>query len=64
MEESAIFPVNKTSVGICCEGAYQTETMPEAQKKSVVEAVRYVLGMYPECRIVGHREVDATWMEH
>lgn len=53
-------PVNKTSVGICCEGAYQTETMPEAQKSAVVEAVQYVLGLYPGCRVVGHREVDST----
>ena len=53
-------PVNKSSIGICCEGAYQTEAMPEAQKNAVVEAVRYVLGLYPGCRVVGHREVDAT----
>lgn len=53
-------PVNKTSVGICCEGAYNTEAMPDAQKNAVVEAVKHVLGLYPGCRIVGHREVDAT----
>lgn len=47
---------NDRSIGICAEGAYMTETMPEAQKQAVVELCRY-LGIKS---IKGHGEFYST----
>lgn len=52
---------NSVSVGVCFEGNYETETvMPEAQKKSGVELVRHLKGIYPNAQIKGHRDLYAT----
>lgn len=52
---------NSVSVGVCFEGNYEIETvMPEAQKKSGIELVRHLKGIYPNAQIKGHRELFAT----
>ena len=52
---------NSVSVGVCFEGNYETETvMPEAQKKSGIELVRHLKGIYPNAQIKGHRDLYAT----
>lgn len=51
---------NNRSVGICAEGNFETETMPDAQKQALIELVAFVLQKYPGCVIKGHREVAAT----
>ena len=49
---------NDCSLGICAEGSYMTETMPDAQKKSIAELLDYLKKhYYPEAKIVGHREI-------
>ncbi len=50
---------NDCSVGICAEGDYQTrdKTMPEAQKKAIKELLKYLKEIYPNAKIVGHREI-------
>lgn len=52
---------NSVSVGVCFEGNYEIETvMPEAQKKSGIELVRHLKGIYPNVQIKGHRDLYAT----
>lgn len=51
---------NDRSVGICVEGNFENELMGSVQKDALFEAIEYVLGVYPELKIVGHRELNAT----
>ncbi len=51
---------NNLSVGICAEGNYQNEIMPEVQKTAIAEVLRYVMGLYPQAQVVGHRVLNAT----
>lgn len=52
--------MNSCSIGICAEGDYHTKekTMPQAQKKSIIELCQYLKKKYyPNAKIVGHREI-------
>ena len=51
--------MNNCSIGICAEGDYHNRdrVMPEAQKQAIKELVTYLKGIYPEAKIVGHREI-------
>lgn len=50
--------MNNCSIGICAEGSYMTETMPDAQKKAIAELLDYLkTNFYPNAKIVGHREI-------
>ena len=51
--------MNNRSIGICAEGDYHNrdKVMPEAQKQAIKELVTYLKGIYPEAKIVGHREI-------
>ena len=51
--------MNNCSIGICAEGDYHNrdKVMPEAQKQAIKELVTYLKGIYPEAKIVGHREI-------
>lgn len=51
---------NYDSIGICAEGNYMTETMPEAQKQAIVALCKELLTIYPNAKIVGHRDLYAT----
>lgn len=51
---------NSTSIGICAEGAYMTESMPEVQKKAIIELVAYLKEKYNVVNVYGHREVGAS----
>ena len=52
---------NYHTLGICCEGNYDEETvMPAAQLQSVREALRYLKGIYPNAAIKCHRDLQAT----
>lgn len=51
---------NNTSIGICAEGNFEVETMPEVQKQAIIELINYIKGIYLITRIVGHRGVNAT----
>lgn len=53
--------MNSRSIGICAEGSYMTETMPEAQKKAICELLVYLKDKYyPVASIVGHKEVGQS----
>ena len=51
--------MNNCSIGICAEGDYHNRdrVMPETQKQAIKELVTYLKGIYPEAKIVGHREI-------
>lgn len=51
---------NSESVGICAEGDYSKEQMPEVQKQSLIALGRYVRSLYPQVKPVGHKELDST----
>lgn len=48
--------MNGVAYGICCEGAYNKETMPEAQLLSLVERIRFNMKRFPKLKeVVGHK---------
>lgn len=51
---------NSDSIGICAEGNYDYETMPEAQKKSLIWLVNYLKNKYHITKVIGHRDVNNT----
>lgn len=51
---------NYNSIGICAEGNYMEKTMPEAQKKSIIELVNYLKDKYNINVVQRHKDVCAT----
>lgn len=51
---------NSDSIGICAEGKYMTETMPDAQKQSIIELCSYLLNKYGISTIQRHKDVTST----
>lgn len=51
---------NSDSIGICFEGAYMTESMPNAQKKAGKELVAYLKAKYGINKVLRHSEVCPT----
>ena len=51
---------NSNSIGICFEGNFENETMPDAQKAAGMELLAYLKGKYPINDIKGHGELRAT----
>ena len=51
---------NAASVGVCFEGNFQTETMGERQLEAGRELIDYLLGRYPDARVLRHGDVNAT----
>ena len=48
------------SIGICCEGAYMTETMPAAQLASLKALLRDIMGRYGKMAVKRHKDVNST----
>ncbi|QAT40816.1 N-acetylmuramoyl-L-alanine amidase [Clostridium sp. JN-9] len=51
---------NTNTLGICAEGNYMIEHMPEVQKQALVELGQYLKSIYPIRAVYGHRELMAT----
>lgn len=51
---------NSDSIGVCFEGSYMTETMPEAQKKAGKELVAYLKSKYGISKVQRHSDVYPT----
>lgn len=51
---------NSNSLGICFEGSYQTETMPDAQIKAGQELVAYLKKKYGISKVQRHSDVCKT----
>ena len=51
---------NYNSIGICFEGRYMQEDMPEAQKRAGKELVAYIKNKYNITTVHAHRDENAT----
>lgn len=51
---------NRTSIGICAEGNFETDIMSEAQKKAIIELIIYLKNKYAITKILRHKDVNAT----
>lgn len=51
---------NATKIGICAEGNYEVEKMPDVQKNAIIELLGYLRGKYGNKKVYGHRDLDAT----
>lgn len=51
---------NDKSIGICAEGNFEKEIMPEAQKQALIELVRELKQKYPNAQIKRHKDFAAT----
>lgn len=51
---------NYDSIGICAEGKYNEEEMPEAQKQAIIELIKYLESKYNINTIQKHKDVCAT----
>lgn len=51
---------NDRSLGICAEGDYETEQMPNEQKNAIITLLVELKKIYPDAKIVGHRDLNAT----
>lgn len=51
---------NSDSIGICAEGAYNRETMPEVQKRAIIELVKYLEKKYGISTVLRHKDVGDT----
>ncbi len=51
---------NFSSLGVCFEGNFEEETMPEAQRRAGAELAADILGRYPAMRPARHSDFDAT----
>lgn len=51
---------NYTSIGICAEGNFETDTMSVEQKNSIIELVNYLKNKYGITKVLRHKDVNAT----
>ena len=51
---------NSRSIGVCFEGDYTTQSMPEAQLEAGKELIAYLKNKYKITKIKGHRDLMAT----
>lgn len=51
---------NTNSIGICAEGRYNIEIMPEAQKNAIKELIADIKSRYGNLAVKGHKEVSNT----
>lgn len=51
---------NDKSIGICCEGAYMTETMPAAQLSALKDLICDIMSRYGNLKLLRHKDVNET----
>lgn len=51
---------NSRAIGICCEGSYMKETMPEAQLDALKALIRTEMSKYPGAKLLRHKDVNST----
>lgn len=52
--------VNYNTIGVCCEGNFENEQMPEAQKQALKEVVSWLRNEYGITRFRKHSDVSKT----
>lgn len=51
---------NSISIGVCFEGNFESETMPEVQIKAGQELVVYLKNLYPSAEVKRHKDFNST----
>ena len=51
---------NSTGIGICAQGSYMKENMPQAQKRALIELGIYLKNKYNINQVYGHGELNST----
>lgn len=51
---------NDRSIGVCAEGDYTKEQMPEPQKAAIIDLVQWLKSKYPNAQIKKHSDFNAT----
>ncbi|MDF2884257.1 MAG: N-acetylmuramyl-L-alanine amidase, negative regulator of AmpC, AmpD, partial [Clostridiaceae bacterium] len=51
---------NDHSIGICAEGKYMVEQMPQVQKQAIIELSTYIKKKYGINKVGGHKEFYST----
>lgn len=51
---------NDVSIGICFEGNFEIEKPTPEQIKSGQELIKYLWGIYPNAKVVRHKDLNAT----
>ena len=51
---------NTCSVGVCFEGNFECETMPDVQIKAGQELISYIKSLYPHAEIMRHCDFNET----
>lgn len=51
---------NSDSIGVCAEGNFENETMPNVQKEALKELVAYLKNKYGISKVQKHKDVNAT----
>lgn len=51
---------NDKSIGICCEGAYMSETMPATQLAALKDLIRDIMSRYGKLKLLRHKDVNET----
>ncbi len=51
---------NDKSIGVCAEGNFEAEKMPEAQKRGIIELIKELKKKYPNAQIKRHKNFAAT----
>lgn len=51
---------NENSVGVCCEGNFNEESMSQTQLETLLEILCYVDKVYPRCAIKRHKDLYNT----
>jgi N-acetyl-anhydromuramyl-L-alanine amidase AmpD len=51
---------NDKSIGVCAEGSYMTETMPDVQKQAIIDLCKYIISKYGIKQLYGHKELYST----
>lgn len=51
---------NSRAIGICCEGAYMTETMPAAQLAALKSLIAEMMAKYKGAKLLRHCDVNST----
>lgn len=51
---------NSRAIGICCEGAYMTETMPAAQLAALKALIAEMMAKYKGAKLLRHCDVNST----
>lgn len=51
---------NTNSLGVCAEGDFMQESMPEVQKNAIIELVSYLKNKYSIIDVKGHKELNST----